>query len=132
MTNLFDVPEVLVALEAAVAERGADYVYDYGSTPSGNCVYVGSDGTPSCIVGVALSKLGVSVETLKAEGQTGAAGGRTPFNAIAIGSRSDLAALLTPAAVNVLAAAQFRQDSGESWGEALNAARRAAGGASYA
>ena len=44
------------AIEKAVADKGADYVYNPDST-RGECTYT-EDGEPSCIVGTALINLG--------------------------------------------------------------------------
>ena len=46
------------AMKAAVKERGADYLYpDDARNADGECVYSLPDGTPACLIGVALSKI---------------------------------------------------------------------------
>lgn len=62
------------AMRQAVEERGRDYVYptieedpDAWAMPKDNgifnpaCIYTKADGTPMCIIGLALSKLGITV-----------------------------------------------------------------------
>jgi hypothetical protein len=56
---------VLAALEAVVAERGAGWVYPDEWRDDGVCRYV-VDGCPACIVGAALAHLGVPVDVLAA------------------------------------------------------------------
>lgn len=114
MPELITKAKALELLEAAVAERGADYVYPRtfdGTGPS--CVYV-RGGKPACLVGLAMTKAGVPIEQL--------AGWDTRFE-------SDAHSVLVDdglAAVDVaemLAAAQSVQDDGGTWGEALDAAK---------
>ena len=59
MTKVIDRDEAIALLERAVNEKGADYVYP----DKINCLY--ADGNrPGCIVGHALSYVGVSVDQL--------------------------------------------------------------------
>lgn len=64
MSKVFGKEEVLAALERAVEAKGADYV-DPGSRSDGpGCVYGTSDGAPSCIVGHVFDYLGLDVGKL--------------------------------------------------------------------
>lgn len=61
--------EVQAAVEAAIQEKGADYVYvkpnDVFTDPDkGDCLYVHND-QPGCIVGNVMHRLGVPLETLR-------------------------------------------------------------------
>ena len=108
----------LEALNAAVEEKGADYVYEGEGT---FCAYVASD-QPSCIVGNALHRLGVSIPTL-VEMDHCTVGGE------AISSRKILEVLegsgfiLDNDAVMFLATAQVLQDAEIPWGDAVRMAR---------
>jgi hypothetical protein len=119
----FDVPEVLAALEAAVAKRGEDYVYVNGEGLSAGggeaiaCEYThhaGTDAaTPGCIVGQVYFDL---------------TGELVPehLNAVAISEPDSPRGVFTGSAVRILGVAQNRQDEGSTWGRALAAAKRAA------
>lgn len=51
------------AIDEVVEEYGEDYVYPrLGGL--GHCVYINPDGSPSCLLGHALIRLGVMYETL--------------------------------------------------------------------
>lgn len=106
---------VAEALDAAVAEVGADFVYPRTGTwrRNGLCVYAREvEGVlrPACLVGQVLVRLGVSLEELEAAGSQG-------FD-------MDEAGYLFPEAVNdedlvtALSVAQDYQDEGQSWGVA--------------
>lgn len=114
------------ALEAAVAEYGADYVYPEekkavlleGSDPQ--CLYFDTENhsKPLCLIGVALSKLGVTAEDIAAippavafyPGQDGLS-----LNANRIMSSFGFSQSTAWAAKW----AQTVQDRGEPWGNAL-------------
>jgi hypothetical protein len=66
MSLVIDRDVALALLTAAIYERGGDYVYKPLGSPgwSEQCVYA-ADGKPSCGVGVALSKAGVSIAELE-------------------------------------------------------------------
>lgn len=115
------VEQFTAAMEAAVAERGADYVYpapvekghpdDYHNA-AGTCMYQTSDGAPACIIGVALSKIDPSL--MPAYGDT--------FGASAVIHRlTDGNSYELPEAAG---AAQDAQDQGKTWGEALEAYKK--------
>lgn len=111
------------ALQAAVDEKGADYVYPRGkrgwTNVWGMCRYA-VNGKPACIIGDALHRMGVPISTLK------------EFDANEEGV--DAATALEESGLNPTAAekrgvnaAQSRQDSGASWGESIRAYDIAAG-----
>lgn len=100
------------ALDAAVEERGAEFVYPYewrvlvsADDPNRNttCQYALKDGTPACIVGLALSKLGVDVSQLE----------NTDATTILYSLGVDDVGLQSAAAD-----AQESQDGGHTWGAA--------------
>lgn len=106
--------EFTAAVEAAVQERGADYVYPEADpdfiSKEGVCVYRTPSGEPACIVGLALHNLGIEApgyedRSINArELMTYMEGVRFPKKVI------------TAAAV-----AQDCQDAEKTWGEAMNA-----------
>lgn len=120
MPDLITKAKALELLEAAVAERGADYVYErigFDSNSTGpSCVYVRS-GCPSCLVGLAMTKAGTPIEQL-AEWDT-----RFECDAQSVLLDDGLA---TAGAAEVLTVAQSVQDDGGTWGEALDAAKELA------
>lgn len=126
MTILVDQKLAVELLERAVAEKGADYIY-FPPGSSGTCLYDNGD-TPGCIVGHALSYLGVSNPDL----------GRlddAPDNSDEISSSGILplsntrvleaitGVTLTPEAEEVWAIAQRYQDDKVSWGLAVSHAK---------
>jgi hypothetical protein len=129
-TKQFDVPEVLAALEAAVARRGEDYEYERPLSPQGapsGCLYVHDryteNPTPGCIVGqVYFDLLGRLVPAPLEL--------RICADDINYTPNSEWRAegTFTDGAIRVLGRAQVAQDDGASWGEALAAARKAAEG----
>jgi hypothetical protein len=120
--------EAIDLLEAAVEEKGADYIYFKSSAadPPGAvwgalCEYVhgpeseahSSDPEgPGCIVGHVMHAWGVPLDDLKQVEGT-----------IPTGSTGFWRDNLTPEAAVILRQAQARQDRGETWGDALKAAR---------
>lgn len=117
--------DVLTQLRGIVAEYGEEYVYEHKplyplSSPT--CNYVDGEGG-DCIVGHYLLRKGVPIERLV---QADNAGGGTGLSA------SDLLARLIAegvvvadvASIDMLAEAQYVQDSRKTWGKALAAAER--------
>jgi hypothetical protein len=51
------------AVEGAMKERGADFVYEKPNAAK-ECLYVHADNTPGCIVGLVLHNAGVPLSTL--------------------------------------------------------------------
>ena len=116
---------ILAALEAVVAERGADYVYpDELRGDVGQCLYA-VDGKPACIVGAALAHFGVPVNVL-AVFETSAATLTYELGELGHVHEDD-----DQWATAALVRAQFVQDGDPperapgTWGEALAAARAA-------
>lgn len=108
----------LEALNAVVGEKGDDYVYEGGRMSRTYAVY----DAPSCIVGNALHRLGVSISTLTEMD-------RRTIDGAAISSRKVLEVLegsgfiLDNDAVMLLATAQVLQDAEIPWGDAVRMAR---------
>lgn len=95
--------EMIAALEKAVEERGDKYIYpDKLKTHDGFCRYRLDDGTPGCIVGLAMSYLSP---------QTNLEEGKSVFYT--------LAQVADDYAIWVASRAQRKQDRGHTWGEAL-------------
>ena len=105
--------EVITTLRAVVAER-PDYVYTNPfPDDAGTCRYVHGD-TPGCLVGHVLHRLGVPLEELsRHEGK----------NACSVAA--DLLDGISSDASWAIEHAQFRQDLGDTWAEALKAAGQA-------
>lgn len=127
-TTVIDADMAIALLERAVQEMGADHVYQrvHGEFDrigeATMCAYQ-HDGRPSCIVGHALSYAGVTIEQLREMDE--AADEVTSVEAL---YGDDLLPVeMTDDAVTVFEAAQQAQDNGAPWGEALEAARKAAG-----
>ena len=105
--------EFEAALERAVQERGEDYVYpqrnkdkwvDEYHNQAGGCVYSTPDGTPACIIGLALSYLDPSL--VPDYNDTNAA-------------RDVLPGIVSSVAATAAQYAQDVQDGGDTWGVAL-------------
>lgn len=107
--------DVLGYALAGIAERGEDYVYSrHEEDETTTCLYV-HDGKPDCFVGYILDKAGVRL---------------TPeFNSLgpvrsALEKLAEMGILVADqGATETLAILQFEQDSGETWGHALEFAR---------
>ena len=103
-----------------VVEGNEDYIDPYAQAHS-TCRYVDNQ-MPSCIVGRALAKAGVSIRQLASlDRYVGNIDQAVP------GNYSVTEFELTLAARAIFAAAQKRQDRGAPWGTALADARYAAG-----
>lgn len=103
-------------LDEAVAARGEDYVYEQPIADW--CVYT-YDGKPSCIVGHVLDAAGIPLEELE-RGDAGYWGaGRLVENL------ENKGLLETDYGTRqALIGAQWRQDDGDTWGEAVNSVTR--------
>ena len=108
----------LEALNAAVDEKGSDYVYKGGGT---FCAYQ-EFGEPSCIVGNALHCLGVPIRTLAEMDQCSFAGSVISSRKV-LDILEDSGFVLDDDAVMLLTAAQVLQDDAVSWGDAVRVAR---------
>lgn len=119
-----DVPRALELLEEVVNEKGPDFVYKVDAPPGvtvGACTYVHYVGpersrAPGCLVGHVLFKAGVDLYDMEELDRYGAVGACAHRGALQIDA----------GALTVLAAAQGLQDREQSWGAALDGARRAA------
>jgi hypothetical protein len=117
---MIDVVQALDLLEQCVAERGCDYVYAPRWKVRGGystCLYA-HDGEPDCIIGLALAKSGLPVETLHLLNGDRLAG---------LYSARLLPMDITLGALAVFRAAQGAEDQGLSWGVALREATLTAG-----
>lgn len=134
--------EVLKALDEAVAERGADYVYERAEHGD-QCQY-SLDGQPSCIVGHVLAKLDPEKfqQVVEYEQTTGSS---FPFYAFDRGDGRNLYGDLIASeefepgeptyptlevdekAAEILRIAQREQDGARPWGEAVEKAKKEAG-----
>lgn len=142
LTHIPTPEEVIEALEAAVAERGRDYVY---VNPDGqrageldehdamsSCHYVHGD-KPGCIVGYVLHSWGVPLSAL-AEHEGAAAqqpiNQELPYIVSKFPDTNDKGYSHASAQVyeiaRILGAAQGAQDSGSTWQYALEAAKSVA------
>lgn len=98
------------AMHKAVASRGEDYVY---TPPEGGrmCMYTDPDGTPGCIVGVALAELGYTAENT--DSLAYGKGGGAAYQLTLLG-------FVDPHVHEAANYAQRVQDTGGTWGVALN------------
>lgn len=103
------------AIEAVVAERGESFVYE---KPEGfrACQYTNEDGTPGCLIGAALAKLGYTAENTRGLE-------RTYPDSYGYSAREILEALGIDDSTLLIAAtkAQNRQDDGLEYHAALEA-----------
>lgn len=117
-TKQFDVPQVLAALEAAVAERGKDYVYENEAGNRKDCLYVHHRGEvneqPGCIAGQVYFDL--TGKLVPSELEVGLVDFGPTDEWVEDGT-------FTLDALRVLGAAQIHQDDGKPWGIALHEAR---------
>lgn len=117
--------DALRALREAVAEKGAEYVYELENDLD-SCKYV-KDGEASCLVGNALHRLGVPIEVLTELdyaylGNTSA----TIDQTAALDVLMAHSVTLSSEAVTALQNAQRSQDRTDTWGKALRAAEYSA------
>lgn len=110
----------VAALEAAVEEKGADYVYPESEKVDGACQYLNEDGSPSCIVGNALMRLGVT--RLPRHG-TGSPSAYSLL--VGTGYGPEPVALADERTARLFGRAQNEQDVGTPWGEAVRLAKEA-------
>lgn len=131
-----DKAKAIELLEKVVADKGADYKDPNSVDDSIGCEYVNEEGAPSCIIGhILVNELGVPAKILSKAGeireviqlpvnrengewteepgfieyQTSRAGTMRQYGEVEF----------TPGAVYVFGDAQWAQDSGHTWGEAL-------------
>lgn len=146
MTITIDKDRALELLAKAVKEKGEDYVYPRSNSAKGTygkCLYVEDDGTPSCIVGHVIGYVKPSLLPLVGTWERNECPERDEYDfppkhttieqgfGFSTGAtyvadsleRSDLLRF-TPEAVSVLSRAQRIQDGGETWGKALEEAKK--------
>lgn len=114
MTLVVTQEAAMDALRDAVAEKGAEYVYPENEKIGISCSYVW-DGRPSCIVGNALHRLGVSLDILGRFEMTTAA-------SVLDSLRYRKILVVDTETRQAYDEAQTAQDDGRPWGEALAAA----------
>ena len=122
--NVPDVPQVRELLASIVEEKGPDYVYERlaDEDATGDCFYVNhQDGTPSCIAGHLIMKLGVPASAFLAYEGTSA---DVVWDVLVAGSKDVAIGVHTPPEqytpiARALKQAQRVQDDGGSWGNAL-------------
>jgi hypothetical protein len=113
-TEIITGDQALEALRKAVNFRGDGWI-DPGYEDSRGCKYV-RGGQPACIIGQALSYLGVSVEELTSMDQ----GFDNVIDDDHIqGLLQDMGYVLDGLALRRFVAAQYTQDGGGTWGKAL-------------
>lgn len=117
-----DYAAAMRAMREAVNEFGENYVYENSGEP-GQCVYV-LNGAPSCLVGHALHKLGVSLEFLREmdDGSEELAGS-VPASSVALVLGGRHIANITEKARMAFMEAQGMQDEGNEWGYSLDRTR---------
>jgi hypothetical protein len=106
---------MLDTLRGIIEERGENYVYE-GSDESDSCLYVhqvNGDLVPGCLVGTALHRLGVPLQTMTWHEGASAHGLLRRLTKIGVieGGADHIAFALNEA--------QAYQDKGSSWGYAL-------------
>jgi hypothetical protein len=115
MTITLDLEEAKQLVDRAIAEKGADYVYEQVSAPGymlDTCAYFNPQtGEPSCIVGHVLAYKGLTLaQAVAGEWNTGVT---------ARGLKQNYGVLDADAATLIfLNGAQESQDDGETWGKA--------------
>ena len=117
---MITVKKAISGLRRAVRERGKDYCYlaqlkSIAGPDGESCVYFDPNGNPSCIIGHVFYYNGITPQDLSIDG----------FNVRANASNIysiDVAGGVTPKARELLAKAQTTQDSGGTWGAALEEA----------
>jgi hypothetical protein len=136
-----DKAKAIELLEKVVADKGADYKDPNSVEDALSCSYVNDAGEPLCIIGhVLVNELGVPGRILSTAGEigeliqlpvdqnecdwTGEPGVIEYDNFVAGGTARYEEVEFTPEAVAVFGNAQWAQDGGNTWGEALDAAKR--------
>lgn len=113
MSVTLDESDVIRELYAAVADRGEDYVY---IADEHGCAYLTQYGTPSCIVGVVLTRLGVPTSAFARKNTCRISGIWADL------VNDHLVVPPTPRIRQLLDRVQRLQDSKKPWGEAVHIA----------
>lgn len=122
--------EVRAALQRAVDFKGADYVYRGPRGSGGSCWYANPNGTPSCIVGHVFADIDPEfyARLRKMEQDTGLS---ATVETIFAGDDPEKWGLHPPRigadVTEALSRAQAIQDTGRTWGDALEGYDRAMG-----
>ena len=126
MTHIFTVEETLAALKEAVAERGADYVYEADPLSlSEACSYSTIEGESSCIAGNVLKRLTPEIfQSIHEYEWYNEEEGKFDlheqcFDAMVKGSAGNIDMPFTSDAITLLFRAQTAQDNGTTWGDAV-------------
>lgn len=125
-----DEAKALELLAAEVEEAGADYVYkadERAPNVQVKCSYV-DNGCPSCLVGRALFRAGVKLESLIALDRQLEVFGEPSSVGIEEANLPEDEVSISPDALEIFAIVQEGQDLGETWGTVLDRARRLAAG----
>ncbi len=131
MTVIIDVAHALQGLRNAVELKGEDFIYDseeFQKLRGPDCLYaVIEDGkaVPSCIVGHVLAAAGVPVKEMVwafTPGDAGMFSSDVIWDLYLKINRDCEGVEITRDAASVLQAAQSCQDTGNTWGAALDAA----------
>jgi hypothetical protein len=117
LSIMIDGPKALELLCFAVAERGANYVYEAPKGDSAVCSYVSGDkSTPGCGVGLALHKGGVPINVLAEADVAGS------ISSAACETLRPWGVKLSKSAVMIFGKFQREQDLRNDWGLSLRAA----------
>lgn len=120
--KLYGASDVLAKLEEIVAEYGEDHKYDPDRVRA-ECNYAEPNGDPSCVAGHVFFRLDPDLFESIREAEATSQISQTVCD---IESKYHVELPLTRLASTVLLTAQSRQDSGYSWGVALEEAKKAA------
>ena len=118
--------QVVEIAERVVAEFGLDYVYpkraDQNATRSNGCDYV-RDGQPSCLAGRIVHRMGMPLDMLamfEGHGVQTVVGQARLLGVVDPYPNMERPISISNRAARALGMAQSMQDSGSTWGEALN------------
>jgi hypothetical protein len=121
--SVIDLQDALTALEGVIedAPEGRETLYQ---APRGSCVYYDEDkNAPSCGVGHALYRLGVSEEWLQTLDHTSLGGSCSAQGGSFVHVLNRAGFELTTAAQTAFGEFQSCQDTGDTWGASLDHAR---------
>lgn len=120
----YTLEDVQSKVSAIIDAAGSDFVYKHRKNPNGSTgCYYAYNGMPDCIVGRLLAELGVPVADMEEEGVETLERVFSDYIAKLYSVLSDQYDLdFTFEARHFLDELQFRQDQGDTWGEALVAA----------
>jgi hypothetical protein len=122
MTELITTAKAVELLDRALEEKGAEYIYPRHRKGDLYCVYE-HNNAPSCIVGYALSYVGLTPADLNALDQTGKQAGGSPIWNLTDILKANYGIVITEGASVVLSKAQAVQDFGHQWGVAVYRAK---------